>query len=297
MKCINLESKISTHKLYIMNFVRLACQMLVMTGIMAFSSLGFAQTGDAGVETTIKQHLQSFAEAYAKLPESKNKQSVLRHFSRDMQSNIFYFGISGRTRATNSNYEGFSVYLDKLLSASGMMIKYDVKEVLYVRVIDDVATAVVNVTYEMKEEDGIWVKGEETASYALQKQADGWKIVHLTVMGMEDEKLKGSCLCELFVEEGSASGVVTKTTVPAGRSYSTHFNDFSFRASEGNWIIKAGDKLYRWERAGNLFKMDESGIVQPAIGSSNSKKDIVLLILAKDLYGDNCANIKVKASK
>jgi hypothetical protein len=279
-----------------MNVIRSTYPLLIWSFFIFSPGLLTAQSGDAGIENSIKQHIQSFADAYATLPESRNKAFVLSHFSKDMQSNIFYFGISGRARVTNSNYAGFSEYLDKMLRASGVMIKYDIKNFLYVRSIDDMATAMINVAYELKEDDGIWVKGEETASYALRKQADGWKIVHMTIMGMEDEKLKGNCLCELFVEEGNATGVVAKTTVPSGRSYTSNFNDFDFRNADGSWMIKSGNNTYRWDRSGDVFKIDESGADPKPIGSSSSKKEIVLILLSKDLYGDNCANIKVKAT-
>jgi hypothetical protein len=90
---------------------------------------------------------------------------------------------------------------------------------------------------------------------------------------------------------------VAKTTVPSGRSYSTNFNDFDFRSAEGNWIIKTGVSTYRWERGGDVYKLDESGASSNPIGTSSSKKEIVLMLLSKDLYKENCANIKVKPTK
>lgn len=278
-----------------MRLFRLTWQLLTLSILFTGPLLG--QTEEANLEKSIKAHIQSFAKAYENLPKDRNKEAVLKHFSRDMQSNIFYFNISGRAKVTNSNFDGFSAYLDKLLGASAVTIKYEIKELLYARAVEDIATAIVSVVYEIKEEDGIWVKGEETANYALKKQGDGWAIVHMAIMGMEDEKLKGNCLCELYVEEGNASGVVTKTTVPSGKSYTTNFNDFNFRSADGSWLIKTGNNVYRWERGGDLYKMDESGAGSTVVGSSSSKKEIVLKILAKDIYAENCANIKVKASK
>lgn len=278
-----------------MNIYRLAYSLLVAC-LLSFPAATYAQSSKAAVEQSIKDHINSFAEAYEKLPDSKDKATVLNHFSKDLKSNIFYFSISGRSRITNSDLDGFDTYLTKVANSQEATIKYQIKEFPYIRFSGGQAVAVVKFSYEVKEKEGIWVKGEEMATYALRKRGSNWLIVHMTVMGMEDEKLKGSCLCELFVEEGKSTGVVAKTIVPSGRSYSTHYNDFDFRLVDGDWMIKTGNKLYKWKESGEVRRMDPGG-KSVLVATSGSKKETVVKILSDDLYKENCANIKLKSKK
>ena len=120
-----------------------------------------------------------------------------------------------------------------------------------------------------------------------------WKIVHYAILQIEDEKLKGTCLCEIFLEEGDGDGeVVTKTTIPAGRSYSKKFNNFEFRTTEAEWVIREGENSFKRRRNGELVQL--KGEEEIKLGIASSKKEAVLIILQKQLYPDSCARLKTK---
>ena len=125
----------------------------------------------------------------------------------------------------------------------------------------------------------------------MRNRGEKWKIAHYTFIQMEDEKLKGTCVCELFLGEAEEE-VVAKTIVPSGKSYSTKFDSFEFRVVEGDWIIKAQDQLYKRLKTGPLYLLNDEGETQ--IGVPNSKRETVLMIIGDDLYKDSCARIKTR---
>ena len=240
----------------------------------------------------LEQRLKDFVEAYANLPTSKNKQSVLKYFHPEATSNIFVFNITGQSRVRNSNLKEFEAFMDNLLRASELNINYDLIEIVDIEVHGPLATLVYKVNYEIKEEGGIWVKGKETVTMAMEKNRGEWKIVHYTFMQIEDEKLKGTCLCELFISEAEDGEVVSKTTVPSGQSYTTKFNNFEFRTAGGEQVIKTEGKIYKRLRNGKLVRLTEDG-EEVEIGVADSKKDAVLMIISKELYSDSCTRLKV----
>ncbi|MCB0851344.1 MAG: hypothetical protein KDD63_03810 [Bacteroidetes bacterium] len=241
---------------------------------------------------TIENLLKDFGSAYVNLPQTKNKQNVLRFFNKDATSNIFVFNISGKSRVQNGDLKGFELYLDNILRSPGIELVYNIKDLTDIKIFGNLSTLVYRVEYETKVPDGIWVKGNEIVTMALEKKGGIWLIAHYTIMQVEDEKLKGTCLCELFISEEDDGEVVAKTTVPSGRSYSTKFDNFEFRTAEGDQVIKVKDQIYKRLKTGKVIAYEEDEEVE--IGVSNSKKETVLMIIGDHLYKDSCARLKTK---
>ncbi|MEL6676704.1 MAG: nuclear transport factor 2 family protein, partial [Bacteroidota bacterium] len=214
-----------------MNLLKLAVAFCLMAGSLMFSQSAFGQSE----EDKLKTHLYEFAKAYENLPQTKNKQSVLKYFDPGATSNIFVFNIRGKSGVQNGTVDGFSAFMDNLLRSNELSLKYTIVDVNSIEVVENIATAVYKVDYEIKAEDGIWVKGDETVTMAFEKKQGSWKIVHYTYIQREDEKLKGTCACRLFTEDGGdKTQIVSKTTIPAGKSYSTKYDNFELRTVDGN---------------------------------------------------------------
>lgn len=271
--------------------ISLARWPLLVILSLVFSGL-YAQPAEVKDDKAIRGIIMDFAKSYSAITESRNKATVLRYFHKNMTSNMFYFGINGRSRVDNSNYEGFERYLDKILRSDQLTIKYEVQNILRGISDEDVATYTYDVNFEIKEADGIWVRGNETVSMAFRKFGDEWKAVHFTVMGIEDEKLKGTCICEIFSTLDADGEVIVKTIVPSGKSYATHFADFKFKSREGNQLIRVEDRTYQWIRSGSLSELDEAGEVAVELGKAIGKKDAILLIIQQSLYAESCAKLK-----
>ncbi len=261
--------------------------MLVGLGL----SFSRAQDSTESVEA-LKTKLNQFVEDYQNLVATKNKQAVLEHFHPEATNNVFVFNISGRGRSVSGNVRGFSAYMDKLLLSPNIENKYELIDEPMINVSGEVATVTYKIRYEIKEEHGIWVKGNEVVTLALEKTNEEWSIVHYNIVQIEDEKLKGTCICELFVGEGEDSEVVSKTIVPNGRSYSTKFDNFVFRTTEsGDWIIKTAEATFKRMASGQLVQMLPDGETKE-LGVPSGKRETVLMILREGIYKDSCARIK-----
>ncbi|MEO1451319.1 MAG: nuclear transport factor 2 family protein [Bacteroidota bacterium] len=268
--------------------------VLTLLGTFFFTFGAQAQV-DPAVEKELRTFIESFARDYTNLPTSKNKQNVLKYFSPEARSNLYVFNISGRSRVQNSDTKGFEAYLDNILRSSGLTLKYEVGEMHVTHAKNGIATLMYTVEYETKQEDGIWVKGAETVTMALEKKNKAWQIVHYTILQIEDEKLKGTCLCELFAAADDAEDgeVVAKTTIPSGRSYATKFDNFEFRSAGKDQIIKTGGNMYKRLSSGELVVVEDDEETQ--IGIATGKRDVVLTIILEHLYKDSCARLKSKA--
>jgi hypothetical protein len=210
-------------------------------------------------------------------------------------SSIYYFGISGNSRVYQSDYKGLESHLNKLLITEGIQLNYALQEIPWVYAKEETGGAAYVVDYEIKEPEGIWVKGIETVTMGLRKINDEWKIVRLTVLGFDDERLKGTCLTELFISEAEDEEVITKTTVPSGQSYSTFFNSFDFANNSAGFIIRSQEDTFVWTRANReltwLNRQDDSKVL---IGEADSKRAILLSILENHYYSDSCSRLKTK---
>ena len=265
----------------------------VLTFALLLSSGQLIAQDNADDRKVLEDMLYEFAEAYGSLPKTKNVESVLQFFSKDATSNIFVFNISGKSRVQNyKTTVGFEAYMNKIIASEGITFKYDVTDVVDITVGNGIASVVYKVDYEIKETDGLWVKGKETVTLALEKKKGDWVIEHYTFIQMEDEKLKGTCLVEMYVGDTNAESIVTRTVVPNGRAYESKFDNFEFRSIEGDWVIKVQDNLYKRLKTGPLYQISEDG--EEEIGAPTSKKATIMMIIEDSLYEDSCARLKVK---
>lgn len=275
----------------IMKFFRKYLFCLIAVSFLFSPAITTAQDTEA-IEKELTEFLQSFGKDYANVPTTKNTESVLNYFAKDAKSNLFIFGISGRARVQNSDVNGFEAFLKTIIRSSGIELGYDIGDIHFTNVTENLATLAYAVNYEIKEEEGIWVKGNETVTMALEKRKEGWKIVHYTILQIEDEKLKGSCLCELFTAEGPDAEVVSKTTIPSGQSYSTKFDNFEFRKTGEDQIIRVQDQSFKRLKSGEILLLEDEE--ETSIGISSSKRETVLTILRDHLYKESCASLRTK---
>ncbi len=260
--------------------------------VLSLWTSSFGQTSSTDEEAAALTMLKAFVQDYQSLTETKNKQAVLQHFHPEATSNLYVFNISGQSRVLNGNVRAFEAYLDNLLRSPNLLNVYEMTGTPMVNISGNVGTLTYQVKYELKEEDGIWVKGNELVTLAVEKIGGKWLIVHYTIVQIEDEKLKGTCVCELFIGEGENAEVVSKTVVPSGRSYTTKFDNFVFRTAEnGDWIIKTPTQSFKRLTTGRLVTVGEDGD-EVELGIVSSRKEAVLMILTKGLYKDSCARIK-----
>lgn len=266
---------------------------LLAGGLLSAPIQGWAQnTTD---EKAVKAVIEQYTGAYNDLPETRDMSPMLSLISPKVASSIYYFGISGQYRVFQSDLEGLKQHLEKLLRTEGLTLNYNLVEIPWIYINGEKAGATYVVDYEVIEPEGIWVKGRESVTMGLRKTGDQWKIVRLTVLGFDDERLKGTCLCEIFLPEHQAGEVITKTTVPGGQSYTTHFNSFSFTGSGEGFIIRSDSNTFTWDRTDNEIMVSfADGRKDQPIGKAANRREIVLKIIEEYLYPNSCSSLKTR---
>lgn len=267
---------------------------LILMLLSGFSLDLQAQAPPPNDEKDITAVLDSFTTAYRNLPKSKDKNSVLHHISKDLSYSIFNFNILGRSRMQEGDYEGFEGYVNYLVRTGLTTLRYDVSDARVTHTSDKLGVITYKVAYETKEEDGIWVKGKETVTMAMEKRDDTWQIVHYAIIQIEDEKLKGACLCELFASSSEEGELVARTTIPTGRQYTTNFDNFEFKASNGETLIKVKDRdeVFKRLASGVVVVMKDGKPVE--LGIANNKRESVGLLVRDYLYKERCARLKIR---
>ena len=297
---------------------KLCFVLLVMFSFSLFYSTVYAQKNttkisdeekqkarDKAAEVIIKKNLMEFADAYSKLGDTKDVKAVMTHMAKDVTSTLVTFNISDRGSVLNSDYEGFLSYLTKITRTDGLKINYSVKEILKNEVKGVIGVIVYVVEYASTKDKEVWSKGTETVSMVFrnEKQTSDWKIAHYSVIGTEDERIKGVCSCELYKSStGTNSGnYLVKTIVPSGKNYSTSVSNFEFLYENqggqgGERTVRVADNVYKWTQTGDIFKQNEDGTQGELVAKSHPNDEVlaIMSILKNDVYSENCTNINLK---
>jgi hypothetical protein len=252
-------------------------------------------------EKALKQEFLDYLAAYDKVTETKDLKSVLQYVSPELSSTLVTYDVQDRVKVVNSDYNAFVEYLKKVIRNTDVTVNYQLKDVLKLYTAGNIGVVVANSEYEIIKDGGIWSKGMETNTFTFKRinRDAKWKLIHLTVIGVEDEKTKGACSCEIYRSSkgASAGSFVVKTTVPSGRSYNTLLNNFDIIYGKDERTINVETNSYRWLRNGDIFLMKD-----PKAPSDQDKKiatahpqdelDAILTILRTHLYSDNCISVK-----
>ncbi|MGF1532513.1 MAG: YybH family protein [Bernardetiaceae bacterium] len=246
-------------------------------------------------EKAVRGVIEAFAKAYSALSETKDKNAVLQFFDKRMIGNMSFIRIGGRVNVVENNYEKFEAHLGSLISSDGLMIQHKVSDVFHVSLTGEVAAISYQNEFEVTKGKDILRKGSQLVTITQRKFRDGqWRIILYNVTEIEDEKLKGDCLCELFESTDRGIDYVSKVIVPGGTSYNTTLDNFMFRlTTERNTIIKTGNEFFLWQNndGGDIFTYDVDNKTQgEKIGSDKEKRDVVLQIL-NHLYADKCTRL------
>jgi hypothetical protein len=252
-------------------------------------------------EAELRKQFGEFINAYSNLETTKDKFAVLKHMAKEVQSTIVFFYVGGRANTIVGDYAGFSSFMDKIINTQGLVIKYEVTRVPRVYVSGEQGVVVYIVEYDVQKNGSSWSKGNETVTLTYKKLHGEWKILQYSIVNIEDEKLRGACLCELY---GDGTGdYVAKTTIPNGRTYDTDLNTFEFTKLGDDRIIKSGKNVYRWDKDGSIFLRENAlpGVQAKEIkvgqADTFNKQDVISLILRKHVYAETCTDIKITEKK
>lgn len=263
--------------------------LLLFTTLFLVNGL-FAQTKATDEAKVLEKITREYAKAYDKVTTTKDKTSVLKYLDPKLSSILLRTTIRDKVSYLRSDFDGFDKYLTQIIATPSMKINYNITDISKSYVNGNTGMVVYSVGYENIRDGEIWVKGSETVTLVFRKMEKEWKIIHYTVVGFEDEKFKGPCLCELFA---STANFVAKTTIPQGKGYSTENLTFSFTVMDNKQIILLNQKPYLWESNGNVWELDDKNEPSRKLGIASERPEAVYNIV-KDVFKEPCASFKVK---
>ncbi len=261
----------------------------ILTLLIMLPFLGMAQN-----ETVVKQELskflQDFDKAYVNLPVSKDKNTVLKFFMPDANYSIYSYNIAGQSRIQTLTTQDFGGYLEEITRTDGITLGYDITDQHFTYLSADLATFVYTVKYETKVVNGIWVRGDETVTMSTARKNGEWKVVYFSIVQVEDERLKGNCLCELFSSDGNDGEVVAKLVIPAGRTYMTKFANLNFKTVGDDTLVRLDDETYKRSKTGEIFSLNEAA--PKSIGISTTRRETAITILQYS-FRNSCSKLSV----
>ncbi len=243
-------------------------------------------------EAEIDKFVRDFAKAYENITKTRDKESVLKYFSKDMFSTIVKSNVVDNFGLIQSSYSDFESYLDQLLRTDGMNIKYQVNDILRSKVRGKTGVVVCDISVQVSSKGEVWSKGTEITTFTLKKFKDGWKILYFNVISLDEEQNKGTCLVQIYTSNNN--NYVAKTIVPDGSSYQTNLNTFEFNKGSGLIYINLdNESTYSWMREGPVTKLAEGNTPEKSLGPAVDEYEAVLTII-KDVYSDHCTDFRRK---
>ncbi|MCC5946238.1 MAG: hypothetical protein JJT94_15005 [Bernardetiaceae bacterium] len=279
--------------------------VVILLCFFSFSAVAQEKVQDVEKDKKeVEKFIYEFADEYSKVGLSKKKEKVMEYVSKDLTSTLVTFNVAGRGSTKADNYQGFSNFLDRVVRTPGLKVSYKITDILRNHVSGDVAVLVYMVNLEIMQNEETLSRGNETVLMSLRRNKENkWLITHYSIVGIEDEKIRGACLCELFkASSGANSGhFVVKTIVPSGQNYTTNLNTFEFSYSVENAgsdrLITVDNNMYRWTRDGKVLviKNKEDAGTNIAESHPTDEIDVIVTILKYHLYKDNCTSIKIRS--
>lgn len=269
---------------------------LLLVIVLSFFSLNTVSAQE-DEKQKIKELIKSFAKAYEGITDANDSDVVLKYVSLSLRSTNVSANLFGRLSIEQGTYETFRDYLEKIRGADGLKIDYKIKDIVNIDVRGNVASATYLVEYTFKKDGSLWNKGNETVSMAFTKENNEWKIIFFNFIGIEDERNRGACLCELFV--ANTGNYVAKTVVPAGKSYSTTLNNFEFKNEGEMRLIKIEGKVYEWSKEGDIrlrggVNSRSSADLEVLVSGAKTSEDAVKGIISKVMFKDNCTEFSYR---
>lgn len=248
-------------------------------------------------EKVIEKAFKDYIAAYNKVTDAGDNtvEPVLAYVSGGFSSALVNYSVTGKITTSTSDLDGFRGYLERVSSTAGLKIAYELKNIERIYVRGDVGVLVYIADYDIQRDGSSWTKGNETVTVTYRKEEGNWKIFHLAVVSIEDEKLKGSCFCELFQSD---EDYVAKATVPTGKSYTTSLMNFDFKKSGNDYTFKYENMTFKWLAGGDVFYLqpasNKSKETEVKIGSAATARDAIQIALEKQIFADRCSTMQIK---
>ncbi|MEN7548339.1 hypothetical protein AAG747_10500 [Rapidithrix thailandica] len=220
-----------------------------------------------------------------------NVDDALQYYHPQMISDVTRININGKIRKEQNTYEDLKEQLSNLARNELTTVHNITVSDIFVQA-KDVGIIRFTDTYEHKYKGKLMQKGTQLVTATAKKQKEGWRILYMSIVEVENEKLLSICPCQLFEGQGSEDDFVTKTTIPQGTTTKDIMESFVFRNNQKHRYIRAGEDIFTWTAKNDVWTINGEGAKLHKVGKAESKAEAIQLILQKK-YTENCINIVI----
>jgi hypothetical protein len=273
-----------------MKFASMKKVLFLLLPIIFFTSAVFINPNTD--KEALEKLILSSTKAMSDYNKTKSKSAVLKHFHEKMLIDFTYISINGKVRNERIDFNEFAAHLEEI-SHGKMGFTHDV-EIMRTYITGDIGVVSLTEDYETRYNDEVLNKGSQLITTTAKKFGSQWKIIRMTVIEVENEKLKGTCLCELYSGSGSKGEMIAKVTSPGGKSYNSEMFNFSFsKENKVKTVVKMEEATYTWENSFAIWTTDVDGNKVKQIGQGASESEVVKLLVGKK-FTDHCTDFKIR---
>ncbi len=244
-------------------------------------------------------YVENFAKKSIAIKNREDVEALSTYLTRDVSVSYTLIALNGQKRVVHGDWREFLRNMETLLTDSSTEKKYEMRGVKYDAEVGNYTIATYQLDYVQYRGGQAQTKGMETVTVTCRKVDDTWLITDFNSIGIELERYRGSCLCEIFISEEDK--FTTKTIAPNGKSYQSHLLEFVFSVCDHRnqiYAITAGKNFYKWLINGEVYLMasPEDCTIQPttALGLAANKIEAIRIIIEKHLLLANCTTVSVK---
>jgi hypothetical protein len=243
-------------------------------------------------EEKIKTIIQNFNSDISKLLEKGGAQAdqLLGYVNTNFRYERHVVNIFNNYTMEVLDYKTIVFALNEMRS-SNVTNKRTNNKIENINIVNNLAFARYSTDYELYESDRLINKGSQYVDLILRKSPTGqWKIESMVITNIDDITYKSTCICEIYETQGQKN-IISQTILPDGSEADMVEDKFYIDESMDPRQVRYGFKDYLWASGGAIYKRKMDGSNGEQVGTANSRQELILALLKKEIYPDRCDNV------
>ncbi len=269
-------------------------QLLVLSMTFGILLGGQAQSNE---EAEAKEFIKTLYADLYKLPTSKNVDGFMAHVNNKARVRLVSFNTENIISTQEVGYALLKHYAE-LLTESEERSKLNLVVFNDISVRGDMIFMDFKLVVETYEGDKLIRKGERHNNALIKKFGDAYKLMGMFSVQLMDEEYKGTCYCELDIGKSIVSTsnkeIRVTTFMPAGLHRDAKNDLITIDEGISPRKVETGTKSYNWYESGIVEFANPDGSAGKRIGNAKDIKELISMLISKELYPANCLRVKRK---
>lgn len=266
--------------------------MTRISAILLLTFISLNLTTKSQDEEAIRNIIRSFTNDLSKLVETgaKSADKLMEYTNQNFKYERTVINIFGVVNEMSMDHRTIS-YMMRQMKSSNLNNKRVLGNLDDIIVRNNLAYASYTSSYELYESDRLLNKGNQFVNLIFRKNPSGeWKIERMNVTSVDDLTFKSTCICEIYENQG-LQDIITETILPDGSEATIAEDKFSVDEKVNPRDVRHNFRDYLWASNGAIFKRNVDGSQGDQIGVAQSRQEMLLTLLKKEVYPDRCDNV------